>query len=157
MKKNKIILCVFLVLAVCKSSAFAQYKHAIGGRFGTANGISFKTFANTTNALELIVNFQSNTNYSYFRATGLMEKHAPIANVDGLRWYYGFGATIGSRTYKPTDENSLLLAAEGILGLDFKFADAPINIGMDWKPAIELTPNTRLNSDGIGLSLRFTF
>jgi hypothetical protein len=157
MKKNKILICTTLLLALCTSSALAQYKHAIGGRFGTANGISFKTFANTTNAIELIVNFQSNTNYSYFRATGLMEKHAPLANVDGLRWYYGFGATVGSRTYKPTDENSLLLAAEGILGLDFKFADAPINIGMDWKPAIELTPNTRLNSDGIGLSLRFTF
>ena len=86
-----------------------------------------------------------------------MEKHAPINDVDGLRWYYGFGATLGSRTYKPADENKLLLAADGVLGLDFKFPDAPINIAMDWKPAIELAPNTRLNGEGIGLSLRFTF
>lgn len=157
MKKNKCLLCVTLLMAVCTSGAFAQYKHAIGGRFGSANSISYKTFVNTNNALEFIVNFQSNTNYSYFRVTGLMEKHAPINDVDGLRWYYGFGATLGSRTYKPADENKLLLAADGILGLDFKFPDAPINIAMDWKPAIELAPNTQLNGEGIGLSLRFTF
>jgi hypothetical protein len=55
MKKNKILLCVTLLLAVCTSSAFAQYKHAIGGRFGTANGISYKTSSRiqTTLILEL--------------------------------------------------------------------------------------------------------
>ncbi len=58
MKKNKILLCITLLLAVCTSSAFAQHKHAIGGRFGSANGISYKTFVNTNNALEFIVNFQ---------------------------------------------------------------------------------------------------
>jgi len=157
MKNYKLLLCAALLLSLFSSTAFAQYKHAIGGRFGTANGISYKTFVNNNNALEFIVNFQSNTEYSYFRATGLMEKHAPINDVDGLRWYYGFGATVGSRTHKPTDENKILLAADGILGLDFKFPDAPINIAMDWKPAIELAPNTRLNGEGIGLSLRFTF
>jgi hypothetical protein len=157
MKNYKLISCIVLILGLFSTPSSAQYKHAIGGRFGTANGISYKTFVNTNNALEFIANFQSSSGYSYFRFTGLMEKHSPINDIDGLRWYYGFGATVGSRTYKPTDENGLLLAADGILGLDFKFPDAPINISMDWKPAIELVPNTRLNGQGVGFSLRFTF
>ncbi|MFM6953960.1 MAG: hypothetical protein ACKOWL_03140 [Sphingobacteriaceae bacterium] len=157
MKNYNLFFCVALVLTLFSTPTFAQYKHAIGGRFGTANGISYKTFVNTNNALEFIANFQSSNSYSYFRFTGLMEKHVAINDVDGLRWYYGFGATVGSRKYKPTDENDLLLAVDGILGLDFKFPDAPINIALDWKPALEVSPNTRLNGEGAGLSLRFTF
>ena len=47
------------------------YKNAIGGRFGTANGISFKTALKKNAMLELIGNFRSNSNFNYFQVTGL--------------------------------------------------------------------------------------
>jgi len=53
-----------------------EYKNAIGGRFGIANGVTYKTFLNETNALDLILNFRSTNSYSYFRLTGLYEVHA---------------------------------------------------------------------------------
>lgn len=134
------------------------YKNAIGGRLGTANGITFKTFVNKNNALDFILNFQDKKDYSYFRFTGLYEIHNPINNAPGLNWYYGIGGTIGNRHLKHGNENNdLLLSVDGVLGLDYKFTDAPINLSLDWKPAIEVVPETQFDAQGLGLSIRFTF
>ncbi len=157
MKKNSYIFALTISMLLLGQSAFAQYKNAVGGRFGTANGITFKTFTKKNQAFDFILNFQSSTNYSNFRFTGLYEIQHNFADVDGLQWYYGFGGTLGSRTYKPTNEHDLILAADGVIGLDFKFRDAPINVALDWKPAIEISPNTSFNGESLGLSLRFTF
>jgi len=159
MNMKRLFLLLFLggMMLVSAKNANAQYKNALGGRFGTANGITFKTFVSGENALDFILNFQSKRDYSYFRFTGLYEIHNSINNAPGLKWYYGPGATIGSRTYKPTDDGELLLSVDGVLGLDYKFDGAPINVALDWKPSIEVVPNTHFNAEGIGLSLRFTF
>lgn len=157
MRKHIYALVFTAAIALIGNTAYAQYKNAIGGRAGTAYGITFKTCTKEHTAFDFILNFRSSTNYSHFRFTGLYEIHQNFADVEGLRWYYGFGGTLGSRTYKPTDDHDLILAADGIIGLDFKFKDAPINLALDWKPAVELSPNTSFNGEGLGLSVRFTF
>ncbi|MFM6976796.1 MAG: hypothetical protein ACKOW2_08130 [Sphingobacteriaceae bacterium] len=155
MKKS--LLLFALVLGLSYSSSFAQYKNALGGRFGTANGLTFKTFVGKNQALDFILNFQSNKSYDYFRFSGLYEIHNSINNADGLRWYYGFGGTIGSQKDKATNESDVLLGIDGVLGLDYKFREAPINLALDWKPTFVVSPNTAFNGEGLGLSLRFTF
>ncbi|RZK52519.1 MAG: hypothetical protein EOO91_19210, partial [Pedobacter sp.] len=56
------------------TNAKAQdYKNAIGGRFGSYNGITFKTGLNKGAMLELIGNFRSNKNFSWAQVTGLYE------------------------------------------------------------------------------------
>lgn len=42
-----------------------DYKNAIGGRFGSANGVTFKTGLNKNAMLELIGNFRSNNGFKY--------------------------------------------------------------------------------------------
>ncbi|MGF1923833.1 MAG: hypothetical protein ACQUHE_06610, partial [Bacteroidia bacterium] len=55
------------LLTLSATNANAQdYKNAIGGRFGNANGISFKTALNKGAMLELIGNFRNNRNADYF-------------------------------------------------------------------------------------------
>lgn len=158
MKKTLFYAILAIGLSLTSFSASAQYKHAVGGRFGIANGISFKTFSKGGNtALDFILNFQSKHDYSYFRFTGLYEIHQDINNAEGLRWYYGFGGTIGSINNKLVDNNEVLLAVDGVIGLDYKFKDAPINLALDWKPAVEVSPNTEFDPEGLGLSIRFTF
>jgi hypothetical protein len=148
---------VALGLTLAAQTAQAQYKNAIGLRAGTANGLSFKTFGKKNNAFDFILNFQSKGDYNYFRFTALYEIHNQINNAEGLQWYYGFGGTVGSRKYKPTDGNEMIAAIDGVIGLDYKFNGAPINLALDWKPAIEVAPNTGFDPEGFGLSLRFTF
>lgn len=159
MKKVFTILCLTLIatFAIQLSSKAQGYDNAIGGRFGAANGITFKTTLGDNKMLDLIANFRSNNTYNYFRVTGLYEVYKPIANAGGLNYYYGIGGSIGSVKYKPYNSSDLYLSVDGVLGLDYKFADAPINVSLDWKPAIELTPDTDFDASGVGLSLRFTF
>ena len=159
MRKIFTILCL-TVIATFAIQSFAKaqsYQNAIGGRFGAANGVTFKTSLGENKMLDLIANFRSNNNYNYFRVTALYEVYKPITDVQGLNWYYGAGGSIGSAKYKPTNSSDLYLAVDGVLGLDYKFADAPINLSLDWKPAIQLAPDTNFDASGVGLSLRFTF
>lgn len=133
-----------------------DYKNAIGGRFGSANGVSFKTGLNNKAMLELIGNFRSTKGNSWFNLTGLYEVYNPINGAPGLNWYYGAGATIGSYKVKGYD-GDVYLSANGVLGLDYKFKDAPINLSIDWVPALQLTPNTGFWGGDVGLGVRFAF
>jgi len=135
------------------------YARAIGGRFGVANGITYKHFLNDSHAIDGIVNFQGNRSFTIFKVLGLYEIHQPIAfiDVEGLRWYYGFGGGLGGYRYKDTDASGLAWSFDGVVGLDYKIPTAPINLSLDWKPTMELTPESGVRFDGIGLSIRFVF
>lgn len=147
---------VFFVLTSPEIKA-QNYKNAIGGRFGVANGITFKTFTSGNRAWDLIANFRDTKAYSTFRFTALYEIHNSLGGEPGLQWYYGGGGTVGTFKWKPGNENDIYVSADGVLGLDYKFTGAPINVAIDWKPALELTPNTGFDEKGFGLSIRFTF
>lgn len=147
------------------STAAAQsysefYKHAIGGRFGVANGITYKHFLNQGgHAIDGIVNFQGNRHYNVFKVVGLYEIHDRIAVLDyqGLLWYYGAGGGLGIYSNKEEQSTSVAFSLDGVLGIDFKIPTAPINLALDWKPMLELSPNPGLKFDGFGLSVRFAF
>lgn len=145
-----------LFTAGMSTSKAQDYKHAIGGRFGSANGVSFKTGLSKGAMLELIGNFRSTKGASYFNITGLYEVYNPISGADGLNWFYGGGASIGSYKVKGFD-GDVYLSANGVLGLDYKFKEAPINLSLDWIPALQLTPDTGFWGGDIGLGVRFTF
>ena len=159
MKRFITILCLTFIatIAMYSTSNAQNYKNAIGGRFGSANGVTFKTSLEDNKMLDLILNFRSNGAYKYTRLTGLYEVNMPIAGAPGLGWYYGAGATVGFVKYKPTNGSDFYLSVDGVLGLDYKFADAPFNLSLDWKPAIMLTPNTDFDGSGAALSIRYTF
>ncbi len=145
-----------LFLSQTEAKAQQTYKNALGGRLGTANGITFKTFLTGDRALDFILNFQTRNDVDRFRFTGLYEIHNQINNAPGLRWYYGFGGTVGSYKVKGYD-GELLASVDGVLGLDYKFNGAPINLALDWKPALVVAPSSGFDSEGFGLSIRFTF
>lgn len=165
MKRLTLLLLTIGLIGFSQQEVKAQalgtnYQNAIGGRFGVANGITFKHFMNDRDALDFILNFRARKNhYSSFRLVGLYEIHSPIANAAGLQWYYGIGGGIGSYTYKDSSDrdSNVYLSVDGVLGLDYKFDNAPINIALDWKPSFDITPDQGLDFEGVGLSIRFAF
>jgi hypothetical protein len=81
--------------------------------------------------------------------------------VDHLNWYYGGGAHIGfyngSHTYWGTYGTSYTVAGiDGILGIEYSFDEIPINIGIDWKPALNLIGYSGIWSEG-AFSIRYIF
>lgn len=145
---------VVLVIAFCAATFSLQaqdYKTGLGVRLSTAgavvnNAVSLKHFLNEKSALEVLFAFGDPT------ALGVLyEVHKPLQNTEGLKWFYGGGAYIGFSKPDP------LLGAQGVVGLDYKFTNLPLNLTLDWKPELNLTPDINFEASAIGLSIRFTF
>ena len=151
---------IFLVITVLsftflnaqsKSANSSTYKTALGVKVWDGGGISFKQFVNGNNALELIGYFWNRGT----RITGLYEIHGQFSNATGLQWYIGPGAHIGF--YNTKNGDGAFAGIDGVLGLDYKFRGAPINISLDWQPSFEFGTNRGFYGDWGGLGIRYTF
>ena len=156
MKKILLSCLVIGLMFISASTVNAQYKNALGVRLGDAYGVTYKTFIQSDRALDFILNIRNRRNDSYVNLTGLYEVHNPIRGAAGLQWYYGGGASIGSINYKNDNDrdNDIYLSVDGVLGLDYVIPGSPLNLSLDWKPALVLTPYSGFYERGVGLSIR---
>lgn len=163
---KKVILSLALVLACVftAQSQSSEYKTAIGLRLGYPASISFKQFISEPGAIEAFIGFRG---YGYARLINigaLYQHHSPISSLEGLQWYVGGGAAAWLWTYDNDynfggDYNNFNLAVMGCLGLDYKFADFPINLSVDWIPTFVVGDSYYSNGFGVGygaLSARYT-
>lgn len=165
---------VLLISACClmaciQLKAQGGYNTGLGFRLsGVTSGISVKHFTGSSTALEGILGFR----YRSWILTGLFEKHQAFPNAEGLSWFYGGGAHVGlyddgyryyyykvrGNKYVIADDDRkerVALGADFILGLEYKFKNAPITIGLDAKPFIDFVPAFSGYWDA-ALSFRFT-
>lgn len=145
------LLIISTVQAQSKTTNSSSYKTALGVKVWDGGGISFKQFVNGNNALELIGYFWNQG----ARITGLYEIHGPITGAAGLQWYIGPGAHIGFYNTKYGD--GAFAGLDGVLGLDYKFKGAPINMSLDWQPSFEFGNNRGFVGSWGGLGIRYTF
>lgn len=134
-----------------KSAGSSSYRTALGVKVWDGGGISFKHFLSGKNALELVGYFWNRGT----RITGLYEIHGPISGATGLQWYIGPGAHIGFYNTKFGDGS--FIGVDGVLGIDYKFSGAPINISLDWQPSFEFGDNRGFVGSWGGLGIRYTF
>jgi hypothetical protein len=159
----KKIVFVFLLAAGIGSfnSLSAQdYKTALGVRLSSAaasvnNSISIKQFITDKMAIEGLFSFGDPLAFGV-----LFELHKPLA-ASGLRYYYGAGGylsfvkTTNTATQKTkTDPN---FGAQGVIGLDYKFSNVPLNLSLDWKPELNIVSDINFEPAAIGFTARFTF
>ena len=140
---------LILFMFFCHPAIAQGYKVAVGVRLSNssptlANGISAKTFLNDTDAAEAIISFGARFGFGL-----LYEKHKPLP-VPGLSWLYGGGLYLGF------ENRQTYFGPTGIIALDYKFTDVPINLTLDYKPELDLTPSARFIPDAFALSIRFT-
>ena len=157
---KKIILANVILLFVIISGVSAQkgtsyntssnYQTAVGVKFYPGS-LTIKHFINSNTALEGIVYFNRGS-----RITGLYEIYGNISDVNGLRWYIGPGAHVGFYNTKYGGGSSV--GIDGVLGLDYKFSGAPINVSLDWQPSFEFGNNYGNGFTGNwgGLAIRYT-
>lgn len=129
------------------------YTTAIGVRGGYTSGLTLKHFVNNKAALEIIVGA---SRWRGTSLTGIYEWHKKNAfEVPELSWVYGVGARLGfydGRDYyagyggkcndprNPKcpaywgDRSFVAVGIVGIGGLEYKFKDAPLTIGLDLIP-----------------------
>ena len=148
--KRIFLFCLIVFISLTGSQVSAQdYRFGIGIRLSNAtptlnNSITGKYFITEKSAVEGIVSFGSR-----FGLGGLLEIYKPFS-VEGLSWFYGGGAYVGF------EAGDTYLGPTGILGMDYKFANVPLNISIDWKPELDIIPDINFVPDAFALSVRFT-
>ena len=137
-----------------------DYKTALGVRLSSAaaninNSISVKHFITEKTAIEGLFSFGDPIAFG-----ALVEFHKPLSS-EGLRYFYGVGGYLSFvKTFDPanqkngTDPN---FGAQGVIGLDYKFVNIPLNISLDWKPELNIVSDINFEPAAIGFSARFTF
>jgi hypothetical protein len=152
MKKLLLLLLVTVTISLTtKAQDDNGYKNAIGVRLGSSvpaikSGITFKHFMGNK-AIEGILSFGDGVGIC-----GLYEIHKPLAvSSENLQWLVGFGGYVG------LNNSTSNVGAAGIIGLDYKFVQIPLNITLDWKPELNIVSKVGFEASGIGFSARFTF
>lgn len=148
-----LLFCGGLLQAQSRSANSTEYQTAVGLKVWDGAGITLKHFMADDKAIEGIGYFYRRG----FRITGLYEIHGDISGAAGLKWYIGPGAHVGFYNNKYFDENKVVLGIDGVLGLDYKFNTAPINLSLDWQPSFEFASGFGFNGNWGGLGIRYTF
>jgi hypothetical protein len=165
-----LILIAFLGLYISKASAQAfslepaqktgpfntGYKKAIGVKM-YPSAISYKSFMTNNKAIELLGYFTLDG----FRTTVMIEKYSAFANTEPLSWYIGYGGHLGiwSEEWKknnPTHKAGIALGVDGIIGIDYKVKNAPLNLSIDWQPSFNFVGSNYFESGWAGLGIRYT-
>ena len=148
--KRVILFSMVVVATVITQSGTAQdYRLALGVRLSNSyptlsSSISGKYFVTDKTAIEGLVSFGNR-----FGIGGLVQIHNPFT-AQGLSWFYGAGAYVGFQ------DGNTYLGPTGIIGLDYKFQNIPLNLSLDWKPELDLMPAVNFVPDAFALSVRFT-
>jgi hypothetical protein len=130
-----------------------DYKLAMGLRLSSssptlANSFSVKYFMDESQAIEGLISLGQNDR---FGIGALYEKHQLIGGTPDFTWFYGGGAYLGF------EHGTSFFGPTGIVGLDYKFQSAPINLSLDWKPELDIIPKIDFIPDAFALSIRFVF
>ena len=160
MRKKMFLSVIVLLIAATSVSAQKRTNYNTSESYQTALGVKFypgaitiKHFINDNTALEGLGYFWERGG----RITGLYEIHGNINDVAGLKWYIGPGAHIGF--YNAKYDGGTSIGVDGVLGLDYKFQGAPINLSLDWQPSFEFGNNYGNGFSGNwgGFAIRYTF
>lgn len=128
------------------------YSTALGFKF-YPGAVSIKHFVSRTAAIEGLGYFWNRGS----RITGLYEIYNNIDGVNGLKWYVGPGVHIGF--YNQQYGGGASAGVDAVLGLDYKFKAAPVNLSVDWQPSLEFSDkrDKKVVANWVGLSVRYAF
>lgn len=155
---KKLIFVLFVSLFFGLTVKAQDYNTGIGLRGGWGTGLTIKHFLGSNSAVEGILD----SRWHGLSITGLYEIHNQAFDVKRLNWYYGVGGHIGfwdGKYYRDVNDNSnyTVIGVDGILGLEYNFKEIPFNIGIDWKPVLNLTGTSGFYGDGGAISIRYIF
>ena len=136
----------FTIVSAQKTSG-TKYTTAIGVKL-YPGGITVKQALMKNASLEGIAYF-----WNGLRVTGLYEIHYNIEGIKGLRWYAGAGAHVAFNDEAYLAENTIGL--DGVLGLDLKIKNVPLNLSLDWQPSFDFRVANGFNGGFGGLSVRY--
>ena len=158
---KKVIL-VIAITGICLfASAQEKSQSAIGLRFGLGTDyigeISYQQALNT-NRMELDLGWGGGRYWKGWTVTGLHQWVMPIES--GFYWYLGAGPALGYWTEKRSfyeNEGGLYLAASANVGAEYRFAEIPLQLAIDYRPEFGLINRWKAYGGGFGIAVRYCF
>jgi hypothetical protein len=149
MKKKGYAILVTVLISLTQVQA---QDFGLGFRISSHIGITGQYFLSSDRAIEGQMNYN---NYG-LDFVGLYEVHRSLGEP-GWRWYYGGGAHISTWNHSP--DNSLLIGVDGIIGIEYMFAQVPLALSIDLKPAFDLVASEDpfVSHNYVGIGLRYFF
>jgi hypothetical protein len=115
--------------------------------------LSYKTFYTINKAMEV----SGYITLDGFWLSILNELHNPIKEDKQLSWYLGYGAHLGiwsdewRKKNNTLDKSNISVGFDGIIGLDYKVRNSPLNLSIDWQPSFSIIQAYFKNQGGIGI------
>lgn len=125
--------------------------YALGGRISNQFGITFKYNYTHNIWLEGIVDIENHS----LTTTGLYELYFSTPFSNNFNWFAGGGIYVGYWGYQNTSNG--YAGIKGVAGLCYNFRDMPIDISIDWMPAMQVVSDFNTDFNIFGLSVRYTF
>ncbi len=130
-----------------------EYTTAFGAKFYTAHnatgGLNIRHSTSEHAALEGSLLFSNGG----VGIEGLYEYQGYVSGAEGLQYFAGGGGLLGFGTGR---NNQTTFDLRLTLGLDYKFADAPIDISLGFDPFFNIAPSTG-STLALGIGLRYVF
>jgi len=159
--RRSIIIALFIVNALTIKAQ--DYNTGVGLRLGWESGITIKHFLSSDAAIEGII---GTSYWGGVYLCGLYELHVNPTEVDGLNLYYGGGAHLrswsgggwgfGNPRWRGYSGSYLGIGLDAIVGLEYKIPEAPLNVSIDFKPALDIIQTFWFHGGG-AISIRYTF
>jgi len=147
---------VFLLVVVCFTGhAVAQERtFGLGVIIGEPTGPSFKLWTGSTTAIDGAVAWSlSKNNALHLHADYLYHNFSLIQVEKGrLPFYFGIGGRIKIVEGEKDDKIGVRIP----VGLDYLFADTPLDIFVEVVPVLDLVPDTDLDFNG-AVGIRYLF
>ena len=157
MRKLYFIVPIIMLFLSTGMSHAQEYRTALGLRLGSSTGLTVKHFLNPGAAVEGLLT----SRWNGFLITGLYEVTGNAFDEPHLNWYLGGGAHIGFWDNDPywrrAGDSGSVFGIDFIGGLEYTFQEIPLNLALDWKPAINLVGDRSFWGDEFALSIRFAF
>lgn len=151
--KKKIFVALLLALPFVgsKSVSAQEYRTAVGVNLGADMGFGFKHFLGQRSAIE--AQFGYNIPCNGVMLSAVYQYHVPLAT--GFYLYAGGGLNIGALHLGKHESSDFAIGLDPTVGFEYKFADAPIALVLDYKPNINFTPHSQW--DLAAFKIRYTF
>jgi hypothetical protein len=145
----KKIFCLIAFIVVTVSTTQAQ--QAIGARLSDNFGITYKYTYTKPVKLEGILEIDRHA----LTVNGLYERYYQTPFSRYFDWYFGGGAFINF--WSVNDNGGVNVGLRGVAGICYTFSDIPIDISLDWMPAIQIVSDYHADFAILGLSVRYVF
>ena len=146
---KKMLLIAALIVGFAGFASAQVDGKAIGLRFGNGAEVSYQHPLSDANRLEFDLGLGS-WGYGGVYVNGVYQWVWDLSELaPGFNWYAGVGGALGIN-------NGLGLGVLGQIGIEYNF-NIPIQLSLDWRPAVYIVPGTYFGYDGVALGVRYKF